>query len=124
MSNRTDVTSVKAVIDTALDNEQIKLLINQANRVVTSILGATTLDAAQLEDIETWMAAHLIATGKERQPEEEKVGDVDVRFQKKPAEFLKSTSYGQMVLFLDESGLMQKATKQKATFNAIKQIQE
>ena len=124
MSTRTNITEVRAVMDTALEDEELKPIIEMANRIVTLKLSASTLTAAELKDIETYLTAHLIATGKERQPEEEKVGDVDLRFQKKPQEFLKSTTYGQTVLFLDTSGLMQQSTKMRASITAIKQIQE
>ncbi len=124
MANRTDVTTVKAIMDTALTNDEITPMIAQANRVVTRILGGTTLTAEELEDIETYLTAHLIAIGPERQPQEEKVGDIWLTFQEKPKAFLESTTYGQMVLFLDSTGLMQVSTKKKITFTAIKQIQD
>jgi len=111
-------------MDTALTDIQITPIIDQANRMVTRTLGGTTLTDAELLDIETWLTAHLIAIGKERQPQEERVDDIELVFQKEPQEFLKSTKYGQMVLTLDSTGLLQVAGKSKVTFKAIKQIQD
>ena len=124
MANRTDVTTDKAIMDTALTNDEITPLIGQANRVVTIVLGGSTLTADELEDIETYLTAHLITIGPERQPQEEKVGDIWLKYQEKPKEFLASTTYGQMVLFLDSTGLMQVSTLKKITFSAVKQIQD
>ena len=124
MANRTDATAVKEIMDTALEDGEVTSIIAHANRIVTTVLGGSTLTTAELKDIETWLTAHVIAIGKERQPQEEKVGDIWLKFQEKPKEFLKSTDYGQMVLFLDSTGLMQVSTKSKITFSAIKQIQD
>ncbi len=124
MANRTDATAVKEIMDTALEDGEVTSIIAHANRIVTTVLGGTTLTAAELKDIETWLTAHIIAIGKERQPQEEKVGDIWLKFQVNPKEFLESTDYGQMVLFLDSTGLMQVSTKSKITFTTIKQIQD
>src|SRR5690606_5566991 len=122
MSVRTTKTAVRAVIETALEDHEIDALIAQANSIVTRVVGGENLTSAILKDLETWLTAHLIAIGKERQPFSEKVGDISVQFAKTTFKgFLESTSFGQMVLFLDPTGNFQKSAAKTASIKAIKQ---
>jgi len=118
---RTTRSDVKAVIQTALEDNEIQILMEMANRMVTESLLSSSLSTAVLKDIETWLSAHLIAIGKERQPSEEKVQDIWIRYQGKFGESLRSTTFGQMVLMLDTSGAFDSTTKRKVSFNAIPQ---
>jgi len=123
MAVRTTADKVKEVIQTALGDLEINALIAHANRIVTTKLGGEGLTTALLTDIETWLTAHLIAVGKERAPEGEKIGDIWLTYPKySTKEFLRTTSYGQYVLLLDTSGKMQEATKQQASIVVIKQV--
>lgn len=118
---RTDVETVKSIMTTALTDTQITNIITIANRVVTNVLGSSGLASDVLKDIETYFAAHLIATGKERQVGEEKVGDIWLRYQGQYGKFLEATSFGQFVLMLDTSGNMARQTKTRAKIRAIQQ---
>lgn len=122
MASRTNNTEVKIIIPTALTDAEIDSLIIMANRMVNNTLDGEGLSAALTKDIETWMTAHLIAIGKERQVETEKIGDIWVSYTENPSGFLQSTTFGQMVLSLDPTGNFQKTTMKKVSFNAIKQI--
>ena len=124
MALRTTIEKVKSIMATALTDPEISLLISQANVIVTRKVGSEGLDTDLLIDLETWMTAHLIAIGKERQLYSEKVDDIWLTYQKNPEGFFTSTTFGQMILFLDTTGKFQQASKNKVTFNAIKQIQE
>jgi hypothetical protein len=125
MAARTTKTQVRYVIETALEDDEIDALITQANSIVTRTLENEALGDSLLKDIETWLTAHLIAMGKERQPISEKVGDIWVTFEKNGAKtFLERTTYGQMVLFLDPTGLFQKSSMKRASIRAIKQNDE
>jgi hypothetical protein len=88
--------------------------------VTTQLSGAGMTDAL-LKDIEMWLAAHLIAITKERQPSEEKVGDIWIRYQRSFGEGLSQTTYGQMVLTLDSSGNLQRSSMKRARVRAIQQ---
>ena len=121
MSARTDINTVKGVIDTGLSDSELLLLIAQANRIVTRQLSGQSMTTALLTDIETWLTAHLIAIGKERQLFSEKVGDMWLTAQGKFDAGLKMTTYGQMVLMLDSSGLLSRASKSKVIIKAISQ---
>jgi len=122
MANRTTFGEVQKISDTALADADITSVIDFANRIVTDTVGSESLSAAVLKDIETWLTAHLIAIGKERQPNAEKVGDIWLTFDKNERVGLGSTKYGQMVLFLDTSGKFQAGTMKKARIRAMKQI--
>ena len=122
MSARTTKTAVRYVIETALEDDEVDALITQANAIVTRVVGNEGLAADLLRDLETWITAHLIAIGKERQPLVEKVGDVWLQFEKTgTGNFLDSTSYGRMVQFLDTTGNFQKSSLKRASIKAIKQ---
>lgn len=118
---RATETDVRSVLNTGLENPEIQRLLGFANRQVTATLSSAGLTDAVLKDIETWLTAHFIAIGKERQTEEERVDDIWVVHQGIFKEGLRSTTYGQMVLMLDTSGSFNKATKQKVSFHAIPQ---
>lgn len=121
MSVRTTKTAVKAIIDTTLEDHEIDAFIAQSNSIVTRVTSNENLSTTLLKDLETWLTAHLMAISKERQPLEERVGDIWLVYQESPSGFLQSTTYGQMVLFLDTSGAFQKTAMKKATIRAIKQ---
>lgn len=122
MAVRTTKTKVRYVIQTGLEDDEIDALITQSNSIVTRTIGDEGLESTLLRDIETWLTAHLIAIGKERQPLSEKVGDIWLTFEKTGAKgFLEQTTYGQMVLFLDSTGNFQKSSLKRASIKAVKQ---
>jgi len=104
MAVRTDIDSVKVVIDTALEDSDITAFIGMANTIVTARLGDSDLTDAILKDIETWLTAHLISVSRERFTTQEEIGDAKVTFAGKFGEEMHSTSYGQMVIMLDSTG--------------------
>ncbi len=122
--SRTTYIEVKSVIDTGLTEAEITMLINNANRMIDYTITNSSLSTDQLKDIETWLAAHLIAIGKERQPKEERVYDIWIKFQTVLGTGLHSTSYGQMVLLLDTTKAFLHAQKMKATVDAVSQYRE
>lgn len=118
---RTTISDVRIVIPTGLEDLEISGLMKIANRMVTTVLSTTVLEESTMRDIETWLTAHLIAMGKERQTREERVGDMWLKFSENKEQFLLSTTYGQMVLMLDTSGSFQSASKMRASIQAIRQ---
>ncbi len=118
---RTTKVDVRGVIATGLEDSEIQILIDLANRQVTSTLSSAGFTDAILKDIETWLTAHFISITKERQTEEERVDDIWVLHQGSFGEGLRGTTFGQMVLMLDTSGSFETASKQKMKFIAIPQ---
>lgn len=122
MSVRTTKTKVRYVIETALEDDEIDEMIRQSNLIVTRTVGNEGMNSDLLLQLETWLTAHLIAIGKERQPISEKVGDIWVQYQKSELKsFLESTTFGRMVLFLDSSGQFQASSMKRASISAVKQ---
>lgn len=121
---RTDKDTVESIMETGIDPLEIVAIIEFANRMVTTIVGGTTLTEEILTDIETWLTAHLIAMGKERQAKSERINDIWITYQGKFGESLKGTTYGQMVLMLDSTGNFARAMKLKIQINAIPQYPE
>ncbi len=121
MANRTIAAEVKMVMDTALEDVEITSLIGYANRMVTNILGAEGLGADALKDIETYLTAHLISIGKERQATEEKVKDISIKYTGNYGAFLNMTTFGQQVLFMDTTGNFANSGKQEISIKAIPQ---
>lgn len=121
MANRVTALDVKQIIDTSLSDNIVTVFINTANTIVSDTLGDdTTLSTTQLEEIEKWLSAHLIASTRERQGQTEKVGDASITYQGKTGAGLDSTLYGQNVKMLDSTGkLAQKLGKKSATITAI-----
>jgi len=121
---RTTAYKVQEVMETALTEAEINKIIEVSNRMVTNTLGSTSLAANVLIDIETYLTAHLIAIGKERQAISERINDIWITYQGKFGKGLEMTTFGQMVLILDTSGNFTKASKMKANISAIPQYPE
>lgn len=112
---RTTATEVKAIIATELADSIIDTFIGMANRVVTDHLGANTdLSAAQKQDIETWLTAHLVASTREQQAQAEQAGDARITYQGETGKGLEATFYGQQVMMMDTTGTLANAIGKKA----------
>lgn len=103
---RTTAAEVKQILDnTTLTDPIIESFIKSANLFVTNSLGTSTLGDDTLEDIERWVAAHLISYTLERQATREKAGTAEVEYAGNfDGKGLLGTSYGQMAVNLDTTG--------------------
>jgi hypothetical protein len=110
---RVTATEVLAIMDgVTLTDPQVEPYITAAELFINKIFaGNTEVGEDLLTEVEKWFTAHMIAVTKFRTASKEKVGDADVTYTGKWGEGLSSTSYGQMVLLLDTSGLITKAGK-------------
>ena len=120
MAVRTTANDVKVILNTSLSDTIVDRFISIANLSVNDILNGSGLGEDILEEIECWLAAHMIASTRDRTTETEKVGDAEVKYTGKFGEELKSTPYGQMVLTLDTTGAFASSGKRKAYIKAIK----
>jgi hypothetical protein len=117
---RTNATDVKVIIDTELSDSIVEAFIDDANLLVTNVLGSSSLSSDTLKSIEKWLTAHFLASARERQPQEEQVKDAKTKYTGMYKTGLESTSYGQQALALDSSGLLLKSyTTKQATLLAI-----
>lgn len=103
MANRAVFGDVEAILDTELTDSEITAYITTSNLVVTAQLGNTALSAALLTQIETYLAAHLISTTRERKAEQVS-GEGGVHFEGKTGMRLEATHYGQTAMLLDATG--------------------
>jgi len=121
MAIRTTSAEVLQLLDgCTLSSTIIDVFIATASRLVDSVYsGDNTMSSDQLEDIETWLTAHMIASTLHRQTSAEAVDGASVKYTGYWSKNLESTSYGQMVLVLDVSGKMANAGKKLASMKAI-----
>jgi len=122
MADRTTYAEVVAIMDDCDKTElQVAPFIIAASLFITNVFSEdTTTGATTLAELEKWMAAHMLASTICRTASEEKVGEASVKYTGKWDINLKGTSYGQMVLVLDPSGLIAgNVGKQAATTFAI-----
>jgi hypothetical protein len=112
---------VKQILDgCVVEDSNVAVIINSANKFITkTFANDSTMSADDLKEIERWLSAHFISITLHRQTAEEKVGDASAVFTGKWQEGLRMTSYGQTVLMLDSSGLIEKSTKQQASIYAV-----
>ena len=116
---RVTIAEVKLIIDTSLEDTNVTAYITAANALVTDVLASSGLGDVLLKEIERWLTAHLIAATQERQSKKEEAGGAKVEYTGVYGDGLKLTSYGQMVLTLDSSGLMASLGGRSATVFAI-----
>lgn len=119
MANRCTGVEVKEIIDTTLTEVQITPFITAANLTVTDILGGSTvLSAAQLKEIERWLAAHFVAI-RDPRISAEKTADAGATYHGKTAMGLDHTPYGQQAKMLDTTGALANIGKKKASMNVL-----
>jgi len=119
MAVRVTEAEVKALLDdTTLTDPQVLAFITSANVLVNTALGTGVTDI--LKEIEKWLACHMIAITRERQAKKEEAGGAKIEYTGVTGEGLKMTSYGQMVIALDTSGIMASLSGKTLQIYAIK----
>lgn len=114
---RTTYAEVSEIIQTTLTEAQVNAFINSASRLVSATLATAGLASDVLEDIEMWLAAHLLST-RDMRAQQESLGSYSVTYQGSTGLGLDATFYGQQVKLLDTSGLLANLGKQAASFYA------
>lgn len=117
MANRATEADVEKIIevDSSID---VDAFITTANTFIDEALSDAGYSEAYLTQIEIWLSAHLVAL-RERQLTGQKMGDADEKYGGKFDMGLKFTQYGQWVLMLDISGILQKTGMPKVIFEAL-----
>ena len=119
MAVRTNVTDVRTIINTSLEDVDIQSYITSASLMIDTYMSESELSSSILQEMEKWLVAHLISVSRERAAQSESVGNASITYSGKFGEGLKSTSYGQMVLMLDTESLLSEG-KRTITINSIK----
>lgn len=107
---RTSVNEVKNIISTNLSDEVINSYIDSASTLVDYSLGGK-LDDSLLTQIEKWLAAHFIATTRQRQLKSGKAGPASAEYFGKDGAGLKSSTYGQQAIALDLTGTLDRLSE-------------
>lgn len=121
---RTTIAAVRAIIETSLDDTTVQIFIDDADLIVTDLVGSeTSLSDARKEQIERYLTAHLITITRQRQLQEHEVEDARERYVGSFGKGLEGSTYGQTVLTLDTSGKIKASiNKRTITFWAIPPI--
>ena len=113
---RISATEVNSIINHSVDN--VQPFIATAHTLIDEKLAGKGMSADLLKQIELWLAAHILAVTLARQAKSESVGgEYSVTYAGVFGEGLKSTTYGQMVLPLDNTGELAKASTPKVGLN-------
>lgn len=114
MSTSISPIEVMTIIpETELDFMAIQAFIDTADVFLTTCGVTDDSESALNEQLVLWMTAHLIVSTVERQAILEKAGSVEQRFANIYGRNLYSTSYGQMVVQLDVSGILRKLAAER-----------
>lgn len=122
-SPRTDYDSVQSIMEQTLDRKKTEAFISSANVMVTEHLSDQDLGETLLKEIETYLTAHLLSLTIYRQAEQKKIGDASEKYSSL-GQGLKSTTYGQIVISLDSSGMLSNANKRIATIRVVPQFDD
>ena len=97
------VADVQVLISTSLTSDEISAFISSAEAFYEGNLSGAGLSSTLQDEITKWLAAHMIATTRERVAIKEGAGGAEITYSGTFGEGLKSTSYGQMAISLDPS---------------------
>lgn len=126
MAIRTTQSAVEGILVDHYDGvTSLTPFITAANSITNKVAAndsASLLDAADLELIERWLAAHFYAHS-DQMPQSKNTGRASASFQGQTGMHLTSTYYGQTAMMLDATGyltlIQQDALKGKAVASAV-----
>ncbi len=113
---RTTAVEVRQIMDQniTITDSNIDAFIIGANALVTAVFkNDTTITTTLKEEIERWLAAHMIADTVERMLSKAKGGPAEVTYTGKWGKGLDSTPYGQTAMNLDPTGKLRALTTGK-----------
>jgi hypothetical protein len=116
---RTTTTAVRAILETDLTEAQLTAFIASANTLITANLATSALTAAELVEIERWLAAHLAAVRDQRAKSEKFADAYTVTYQGETGLGLDATLYGQQVQLLDWTGTLRGLGLKRASLELI-----
>lgn len=99
-----------------LSTGELAPFIEDAHTIINNrVAGHVDTETATL--MEKWLAAHLTSM-REQRLDRAAIGDSDMWFEGETGEGLKATRYGQQVLALDDSGLLNTTGHYSATVHS------
>lgn len=120
---RVSASEVKDIIDTDLTDSVIDTYILYAHTLVEDHLVDEGLSDEALKEIERYLTAHAITATTNREAIEEEAGPARQKFSDVFGPGFFSTSYGQMAMNIDDSGILADLgqAKQRPTIKAVKE---
>jgi len=115
----TTTEQVRGIIDTDLEDSQIQACVDTANLMVSQYLSGRGLSQDHLDMIASWLGAHFIAVGPDRQIQSSSTLGVSFTHAGKTGFNLDATTYGQQAKMLDTVGGLDEAVKRSLTFKAL-----
>lgn len=106
-----------ALGSTDQSDTQLQALIDAAGRMYDRRTEGDSVDAETRDDVVTQLAAHLVASGPERQVSSAGEGGGNVSFEGETGQGLSGTTYGQLAVTLDPTGSLAGADKPSATID-------
>jgi hypothetical protein len=123
MAARVTVDEVKEILETTLTDPQLRAFVTAADQTVTEVLSGETLSTTQLREITRWLAAHL-ASIRDREVSQEKIGDAQMQYGGKFGMGLDATLYGQQVKVLDTSGRLANLGKRRTAIQVAHEVED
>lgn len=111
MARPITTTALKLIVPTKLSDTALTAIIATANRLVDSCITPKGVAAATLEDIETYLAAHIV-TVTEPKGKSVRSSGFTVSYEGAFGEKFKSSRFGQLALALDPTGCLEALTKE------------
>lgn len=118
---RVTASEVKAIIDTRLEDSNVDIYIESANKLLNTWFSGVSATEDMLTELERWVAAHLIATSKERQAKEEGAGGAYIKYSGVFGTGLKATSFGQTAIEIDTTKTLRRVAGREIVFFAVKE---
>lgn len=119
---RTTVDKVIELLDEAtVDEDIVESILESASVFVTAQLSSKITNLSLLTEIERWVAAHMVASTRERVSKEEGAGGAYIKYIGEWGKGLDGTSHGQMAIMLDTTGTLAALVQRKgqASMKAI-----
>lgn len=114
MANRVTETEVRVIITTSLTD--LSPFITVANQMIDAKLLSYGYTDAELKEIERWLSAHFVSVVDPKLIEEEIGDSKDKHALPKMIPGLQGTVYGQQVLVLDRSGILNSTIGKKRAY--------
>lgn len=116
MPIRTSAPEVCAVIDTSLTGPEVFPFIKTASLIIDEHLASETpaITPALLQEIETFLAAHILTLQDPRAKKEE-AGGTKFEYEGTTGMGLDGSKYGQMAKMLDPTGKLGELSQEKRT---------
>lgn len=100
------VEDVRLIFESSMEDVQVQSFLDDAKDLLDEVLAGAGHSEARMNRLAKYLTAHL-ASAMTPFTVEERIGDYHMERAGKFGEALRATSYGQAVLSLDTSGLLQ-----------------